>query len=316
MKRPADSVIYNLYYNENKSMNDIGEQYGVSGVTIRKVFRRNGWKARKPYELEQKVFNKQELVNLYNNGALADDIASKYGITISHMYKILKDCGADTDWSRSRTHKLNENFFSFWNPLMAYWLGFLCADGGTIRNALTISLKESDKNHLDKFIEDVESDYNVVIKERKSGFGVGLKYCKVQVNSKTMLNKINELGFGDFKKGGLKLIENIPTCLFSHWLRGMTDGDGTISIINSKGKRYPVWNLVGPYYEQLKLVGEIVSEQVDISPINVYKSKTIYVITAKKKKGKKVMDYIYKNNIRSLDRKREKFEIISNEFYT
>ena len=43
--------------------------------------------------------------------------------------------------------------------------------------------------------------------------------------------------------------------------------------------------------------------------MKVYKSKTIWVITAKRRKGVKILDYLYKNNCESLDRKLENMNL-------
>ncbi len=312
MNSDIELNIKSLYYDKNKSFKLIGDIYGVSDVTIGKIFKNNGWTPRKPFEREQKIFNKQKVVDMYNNNISVIDIAKSHNSNVGTIYEVLHEMGVSvTKGINHREHSLNEEFFEEWTPLMAYWLGYLCADGCVSKDNQMISLSSKDEDVLLNFINDLESDYKIKqnIRNEKS-FSPGTIQKYVNINSAKIKNSLINLKFNEFKKGGIELIKLIPDDLFSHWLRGMTDGDGTISIINEKGKQYPTWRLVDPFMNQLEYIGQIISKNVGISNLNVYNSKTIYVLVAKKKKGIKIMEYMYKNNVRSMKRKRNKFETI------
>ena len=54
---------------------------------------------------------------------------------------------SDISKSQHKYLSVDENYFKCWSPQMAYWLGFLAADGNIKdkANALTFVLKESDR---------------------------------------------------------------------------------------------------------------------------------------------------------------------------
>jgi len=310
-----NDVVHDLYFNKNMSLLNIGKKFGVGPDAIRGIFNRNKWQTRTPYK--QKL-DKNKVINLYNNGASGTEIANKFSVDQSSVYKLLSRNNINiTQGEKNRKHRVNKNFFSKWSPLMAYWLGMLCADGHISKSNNFISLSSKDIDHLRLFSKDLESDYKVksVIRGDKS-FSPGTIQTLLRINSIKVKNDLLKLGVHDFKNGGLELVNKIPNNLFSHWLRGMTDGDGTISIINSTQGQYPTWRLVGPYKEQLRIIGEKTNSLCNISKLSVYKSKTIFVITCKKRKCVKLLHYLYKDNIRSLKRKELKFETIRNKFYT
>ena len=62
-----------------------------------------------------------------------------------------------------RKYKVNEYFFDTLNEKSSYWLGFLYADG-YVRlkdgksGELKLKLKNTDKNHIQKFLLDIKSE--------------------------------------------------------------------------------------------------------------------------------------------------------------
>eukprot|EP01084_Bolivina_argentea_P007454 13985_1 len=60
----------------------------------------------------------------------------------------------------------NSSFFKTWNPSMAYWLGFLFADGNVYHRSATVSvvsmgLKCIDYEHVAKFQNALQSTYKL-----------------------------------------------------------------------------------------------------------------------------------------------------------
>lgn len=313
------NVVYDLYFNQKLSLKNVGEQFEVGPDAIKGVLKRNGWSPRSAYELERKVQNPNEIVRLYKSGINGPELAKRFNTDAANIYRILKKNNVKIQiGERNRKYTINENFFSKWSPLMAYWLGFLCADGYMNKNKNQISLSQADEEHLKHFLNDLGANNKIIRKIRGDNcFSPGSTQLIASICSKSIHDKLIELGFLNFKQGGTTLIKIIPPKLFSHWLRGMTDGDGTVSIIKPcANKPYPTWRLVSPFSEQLEYIASVIIKNVPITPLNVYKSKTIFVITCKRLKSFKLLKYLYKDNIRSLKRKKDKFEAIINQFYT
>lgn len=138
-----------------------------------------------------------------------------------------------------RKYTINEHYFDIIDSKeKAYWLGFLAADGYVDQNRgiIDISLQEEDKSHIQRFLKAIGS--NKMPKERHSYFNNKDHKCYgVVVNSKIMTQRL--LHYGLYANKSLTLSrpysETIPRCWIKYWILGYFDGDGCLSIWNSKG---------------------------------------------------------------------------------
>eukprot|EP01084_Bolivina_argentea_P015209 28433_1 len=123
----------------------------------------------------------------------------------------------------------NSNFFNTWNPTMAYWLGFLFADGNVYKTAtisrIQLELKCSDYGHVAKYKAALQSTYKLgLYKATKS------PNCKARhsISSKILTTKLIQLGCIPRKSLTLEWPKNIPDEYVHHFVRGYCDGDGCI----------------------------------------------------------------------------------------
>ena len=77
-----------------------------------------------------------------------------------------------------RKYKVNESYFDILNDNSAYWLGFLYADGYVRMKdgrsgELKLKLKDTDKNHIEKFLSEIESNHSI-----KCGIDNKSKFCQ------------------------------------------------------------------------------------------------------------------------------------------
>lgn len=132
---------------------------------------------------------------------------------------------------------INENFFQKVNSEnIAYFCGFIFADGCLDKNSnrLSIQLQERDHEILDKLKDllNVDCDLSIrFIKDRK--------YYGLQIHNKKIKQDLINIGITPDKTKDPKF-PIIPYSMFWHFLRGLTDGDGTIYF---KGSRCS-WSLV------------------------------------------------------------------------
>lgn len=270
---------------------------------------------RLPWAYEQKIHDKIEVVERYFNGESGPDISSYFGCHPGTIYNVLEDADIERRISSetSRTHRLNDRFFSVWTPAMAYWLGVLCADGCSNRSKLLLTRKPIDKDHLYQFRDALSSDYEPKQFIRgKSAFDPGSVGWKITVNSVGLVSDLAGMGFNDFKTGSShRLLNNIPDGLFGHWLRGMTDGDGTVCYVLDE---YPAWRLVHEHRDSLWSIARRIAAWAMVTPLNVYQSKTIWVITAKRRKGLTLLNRIYAGATDFLKRKKVIYENIVNGY--
>ena len=130
---------------------------------------------------------------------------------------------------------MNAEFFSQWSPSMAYWLGFMYADGNVSWNSRTkiyqiaLRLKCSDYVHIKKFADAVQSSFHVgVIANCKSAFNENCRASTI-INNKQMAESLMNLGCVPRKSLKLEWNPSIPQHLVHHFVRGYFDGDGCIA---------------------------------------------------------------------------------------
>lgn len=202
-----------------------------------------------------------------------------------------------------RKYFYNDNYFSIIdNENKAYWLGFLYADGHVDNTTCSCYLKSSDKEHLQKFLNDINAT-TVPLKNRNN-----LDDCGFSLHSKIFINNLQKLGFTHNKTyDNTDLVfQNVPDSFKKDFIRGYWDGDGCI----------------GHYHKQNNYT-EVVSlnQQLLISFSNYfnkyfndpYFSKVIitgnkyYRICLGSSKAYKLCNYLYKNSKIYLERKYQNF---------
>eukprot|EP01083_Nonionella_stella_P023936 66212_1 len=113
---------------------------------------------------------------------------------------------------------------------MAYWLGFLFADGNindsNAHYAVQLHLKCIDYSHVEKFKKALESTYRLALHKN----GETSKSCSVshKINNHSMAQDLIALGCTPRKSLTLKWPNNMPGEFASHFVRGYFDGDGCI----------------------------------------------------------------------------------------
>jgi len=123
----------------------------------------------------------------------------------------------------SRKYTLNHAYFEdITTPEQAYWLGFLTADGGVIKNAKTYALRlelaEVDAEQVQMFADAMGS--NKPLWNRRGCVGVSL-------DSWRLVESLGYLGIGPRKSATVEPW-NGPEHLMPHYWRGLFDGDGCI----------------------------------------------------------------------------------------
>lgn len=130
----------------------------------------------------------------------------------------------------------------------AYWLGFLYADGYICRRdrrnnekytyETKLSLAECDTEHLEKFIKFIEMD--TTVKFYKSlGFGNGFTEARVVIYNKHFGETLyNTYGICPKRNDLTKILNKVPIELYRHFIRGIFDGDGSITFYKMKDTGY------------------------------------------------------------------------------
>jgi hypothetical protein len=133
------------------------------------------------------------------------------------------------EWNKK--YSMNEEVFSVIDtPEKAYWLGFITADGSIDTNPslkLAIGVHSKDKHHLETFRDFIEA--NVPIKESCSRT---TPISTIRVCRKKIVNDLGKYGVVP-NKSKKTIVPDIPSGLYSDFIRGCYDGDGSLTV------RYP-----------------------------------------------------------------------------
>lgn len=260
----------------------------------------------------RKKIDKAEIVRLYGDGKSAAKISAETKVSMPTIYRVLATIPRrDKGW-HARTHTINDKYFDNLTPESAYWFGMLCADGSVSKNRVRLTLKLSDGYHVERFLKAIGSNLIPRIETRKSGH----KCVCIMVGCRRMRNALDDLGFTDFKNG-LPLSPHILTDnLFWHWLRGFSDGDGSVALRKPKRCKLarPIWSVVSPHKSIAQWLSNNLSRLLDVPPRSLYFGKSVYYIRAERRIAMKILRAIYSDVNDKLDRKWQKYLQIEEQY--
>jgi len=127
-------------------------------------------------------------------------------------------------------------YFSKRNSRVAYWSGFLMADGGLNRAGksswwLALAIQKGDEDHLRQFCDDIELSQNALFYMKDGTPRVHLCHMKLGEQLKP---------WGIVIRKTYNFVEpQVPPDLLIHYLRGWADGDGQI-YANGNGARFTI----------------------------------------------------------------------------
>jgi len=169
----------------------------------------------------------------YNQYYSIRKVADELGISTHYVYQALFAKGINTGArddngiQKNRKYLFNENYFSkISSEDQAYWLGFIYADGYVAeRGVLVITLKASDKLHLEKFLHNIEGHIPLRFEKRVNAYS--LNVCSIKVTN-------DLIRLGCVQKKSLVLTfpseEQLPKQYRNHFMRGYFDGDGYVNV--------------------------------------------------------------------------------------
>jgi len=223
MKDIDESVVIREY-ETGSSAAKVAKALGISATQVRRILKRNGVGRRSnrtDAETEALVLER------YERGENSEEIAESMGLHGTTVCRIIKRTGGRVRPAEEnkRKYRIRSGFFSVIDEeAKAYALGFLFADGNVHKktNMIKIEVHEQDLDVLHHFIGMIFIDPPTIGVDRG-------KYRYITINSGRM--KADLMGHGCVPgktfKTALPLIDD---GLMGHFLRGVYDGDGCISV--------------------------------------------------------------------------------------
>lgn len=262
----------------------------------------------------------EDIVNQHLKNISLEVVGKQYGCSQPVIRNVVKSRGYTPTCRRS---DLNENFFDVIDDeVKAYWLGYLAADG-TIRvressiskdgkkrnrgNSIHLKLSTMDEDHLKKF-RDVICPNSVlkyatsVVKTKKGNISTSYNVI-LNLYSNHIVSQIIDKGVGPRKTFTVGK-PNIEEKYIRHYLRGLFDGDGTVSVCDSKNMRYSIASASDKMFEFL--YEHLKSLDIDIRRYGINCN------IGKREDTLRFYDYIYKDATVWLERKRDKVDVVFN----
>jgi len=223
-----------------------------------------------------------------------------------------------------RKYKRNEKYFEKINTEeKAYWLGFLYADGCLYKQKtgygynFELSLKESDKYHIENFLKTIECDVPVKKKLVRLGDKTYTSY-RVMFFCREFAEHLIDKGCYPNKSLTLKFPskEIVPDKLMKHFIRGYFDGDGCVcfgykynNIIHKKCFS-PSMSIVGTK-DMLESIQNILIRDAKLTKTKIFgKGRTFQFFWSGTISAQKFYNYCYVDASACLERKVEIFNNI------
>jgi hypothetical protein len=133
----------------------------------------------------------------------------------------------------------NDNIFNFcplWNADFAYCVGIITADGNLSSNGKNITVVSKDI----EIVTNCQSALKPGAKIGKKGRGgfTEKKYYYLQFSDVKLYRFLNGIGLTPAKSKTIQFV-SVPDQYFRDFLRGLFDGDGSISIFRNKVSKQP-----------------------------------------------------------------------------
>lgn len=275
----------------------------------------------KEFLYNKKVFTKEEvknIIDLYLSGLSCVKIGIKYDVSHKCILKILHKYNIDVDQKRTvRKHTLDKNYFdNIDTPNKAYILGLLYADGNNFikKSTLSISLQEEDKDILESIRKELNSSKPLEYIDYSNKHDYGYNYknqYRLLVFSKEICESLNKIGMKP-RKSLILEFPNIHENLYSHFIRGYFDGDGSFCSCKSKNRKNQSIITFASTQSFCNTIRNILIKKLNIPGGNIYDASCHNGVTkvlslGENSQTKTILDWLYKDAQLYLKRKHDKY---------
>lgn len=245
-----EELLFSLY--KEKSLDELEKIIGKTKDQIKTKGWRHGIIFMNMWTQDEDEFIKNNYLNMTYS-----EIGNRIGRSKSAVQSRCRKFGL-VKGKTSTKKQINSYYFeNIDTEEKAYWLGFICADGCVSWNnnnkayQFKITLQQSDKDFLQKFINSINGNFEVNLKYASLKLnGICKKYpiCEVSLKDKKFTSDLLKY-FSENKTEYLRLPKEIPDFLIKHFIRGFSDGDGCFYCnISKRSKSYEI---VGKCYDML-----------------------------------------------------------------
>lgn len=205
-----------------------------------------------------------------------------------------------------RKYNLIDTSFSTYNTESCYWAGLMAADGHIKKqgNSFSIGLKESDKNHLEKFKKWLKFEGSLLLMKNTYSYKdkENIKYAySIQATSHEIVDDLDK-NFGIVNNKSLTIkppLRIVQPELIDCFIKGYIDGDGSVMTDSDKTSRLCV---IGTY-EMMCWMNERFENIVGRKLPKPTKKHNIWRIDFRNKISRKILRHFFDLNCPYLERK-------------
>lgn len=245
-----------------------------------------------------------EILQKRDDGIYEKDIIKDHNISQRQYYNILRDNGIVRRY-KVQKYNFNEDYFEVIDSEdKAYFLGFIVADGCVSENSNSIKIIQKETDILFDFIKYIEFDGDIFTSKKRN-------ISNVTITSSKTKRDLEKLGVHSNKTSVIQF-PNIPDNLQSHFMRGVFDGDGCITLRIDKrdGSQRGQFNICSGSYDFIKEYYNKLALFCNLSGKNKIRCPkgTYYVVDwGGLSDVEKIFDFLYKDANIFLKRKKETF---------
>ena len=261
------------------------------------------------------VEEKEMIKALYENHVSTVKIGQLYGVWNKSIAAVLDEYGIERNQNEMvRRYNVDQHYFDVIDtPNKAYVLGFLSADGCNFPSKCTISmsLEECDREVLEAIREDMKNEHPLeyIDYSNKHDFGYTYKnQYRMLIFSKHMCNQLTDKGVVPNKSLQLKFSSKVKPEFYSHYVRGVFDGDGSIgvkSLESYTGSISISLTSTFDFCNSLALILDGLGVDYIIGEASNHNGITAALYISKAKSKKVFLDWIYKDAELFLERKHD-----------
>ena len=302
-------VIFKMF-NEGYNTVEISEVIQRDSSCVQRFLKRNGIALNSVKRHKVRLNNQdvQKIIELYQQGKSGREILEQFPGKLkcdNTIVSILRENNIPIRPRGVSQTITNEDFFEVIDTEeKAYYLGLFVTDGYVLNppkngkkqsTRCGMELQEEDGYILEHFLKLVGSD-----KDLKSA-GPNTKYFVLYSNK--MGEDLARHGVVPKKCHVIDFPATVPDYLMHHFIRGLLDGDGGVSIINGRIKF--------SFHGNLKVISklqELLEFKIGVNKVKILKSSCASINYTAKKDAVAFYDYIYKDATVYLKRKKAKFD--------
>jgi hypothetical protein len=266
----ADKIksIISKYVNDKKSSRTIAAETGISNTQIRRILAANDIEGK---SIKTNDDLEKQIIDMYINGKSFEQIARELGnIDATTAGRIIKRNNIEkrTHSESRQEYDINNNFFTnIDSEENAYFLGFLYADGNVDKdgNSITICLHQRDIDVLEKFM-------NFLYNGEKPKLRIDREiYRAFTITNKQMREDLIKHGCVPNKTFNIRMPTTFDDpVLIKHFIRGLYDGDGCITIGKDNDNR--IRTVLTGFIDMLSGVKDLLKKELSIEA-HLYKEK-------------------------------------------